>query len=157
MRKLSKAQEKILRQIANGDVKLVYVGGNDHSIRVWNAVDKDNKNVNRQYDVLRRLDLITAPYVPAGQTRRVFLTTLGEQLISGLGFPGRLIAQDFAPGAAVDSWMLRKESGDRDMLPFILYKNGLVYDRYSRLESAWIVFRSHCPLQGTDLEASLSR
>lgn len=53
-------------------------------------------------------------------------------------------------------WMVRDE-GQGVTLRFVLYRAGVVFDRFRRVESAHAVFRSHCPDRGPDLESSLSR
>lgn len=154
MSKLSKAQERILRQVADGKVRLVYVGDNEHSLRVWDAVDKDGRKANRQYDALIQWGLVTCPnIVHPDSTRHVFLTSGGEQTITELGPAGEHIYTDHAHGR---TWMLRKEDAGTSRLRFVLYRDGEVYDRYAQAYSAWTVFRSFCPYR-EDKEASLSR
>lgn len=154
MRKLSKAQEMVLRQVADGKVKLVYVGDNEHSTRVWNAIGKKGRNINQTYDVLRKLDLVCSPYVVAlDNTRKVLLTNTGENVVNAMGPAGTLIIQGFAPGTS-DSWMIRIEKGEDQ--PYVLYFNGRVYDRYRRQENVYTVYRTHCPYV-YDMEAAMSR
>lgn len=157
MRKLSTAQEKILRQVADGKVKLVYIGDNEHSTRRWDAIDRDGKRCNRQYDALHKAALITTPYAnwtSAWDDRITTLTSTGAELLQKTGPAGRLMAAAFADDNS--SWMLRDEIELGSVLRYVIYKNGQVYDRFRNAQSAWTVFRSHCPFVN-DLEASLSR
>ena len=144
MIKLSKAQEKVLRQVAAGEVRLVYVGDNDHSIRVWDAIGKGGHRVNRQYDALHKAHLVeTSLDNDVVWTRRkTLLTNHGENTLAALGLPGTFVFQDIQRGTSV-VWMIRK--GEGELRAYVLYKDGQVYDTYSRPESVYTVFRSFCP------------
>lgn len=144
MRKLSPAQERVLRQVAAGQVKLVYLGGNDINKWEFDAVGMGGNRVNRQYDVLVDRGLVkdVSPVTRQGESRSVGLTTRGDELLAKLGPAGKLIFQEFHRGTGV-SWMIREEKGET--LRYVLYKDGQVYDRYARPESVYTVFRSFCP------------
>lgn len=157
MRKLSKAQEMVLRQVAAGQVKLVFIGSNEDSVRRWNAVGKGGRKINPTYDVLAKAGLIVAPLSSGDMMwveRKVFLSIIGEDAIIALGPAGTLIISDFAPGTG-DSWSIRLEKGEDQ--PFVLYLNGTLYARYSTQDSIYTVYRHHVPYVRDNLEASLSR
>lgn len=159
MRKLSKTQEKVLRQVAAGQVKLVLVADDKHSIRRWDAVGKDGKKCNPTYDALRKMDLVCCPYIVRQEdySRKVFLTVAGEDAFKALAPAGVLVYQDFEIGTGTGtgtSWMIRKEQ-DADE-PFVLYRNGEVMARYRQAGDVYEAFRSRCPRR-PDREAELSR
>lgn len=141
MKKLSPAQERVLREVAAGLVKLVRGADSAHSVTVWSAIGNDGKRVNRQFDPLVKAGLIKS-VDGAGASRKVVLTITGEDVVAALPLPGTLVYQEFHRGTGV-AWMIRKEEGVR--LAFVLYKDGQVYDRYARPDSVYAVFRSFCP------------
>lgn len=155
MRKLSKAQEMVLRQVSRGQVKLVHVGDNEHSTRVWKAVGKGGRNINPTYDVLVRLGLVCCPYIVRQEdnSRKVFLTPSGEKAVEALGLAGTLGISGYASGTG-DVWSIRIEKGEDQ--PYVLYLNGVLYARYSTQESVYKVYRHHCPYV-ENVEAALSR
>lgn len=84
MHKLSKAQEQILRQVADRKVTLAY-NMNMSQNRSWNAQDADGRTVNRQYDWLVAESLIESPYAPdLFNVRQVILTIPGDGLFREL-------------------------------------------------------------------------
>lgn len=157
MRKLSNAQEMVLRQVAAGQVKLVYVADNEHSVRRWDALDRNGRKCNRQYDALHRADLVAAPMASGDMMwveRKVLLNgTVGEDAVKALGLVGVLVYQDFEIGMGT-SWMIRKERDADEQ--FVLYRNGEVSARYRHAGDVYEAFRRRCPLH-PDREAELSR
>lgn len=71
--------------------------------------------------------------------------------------PGRLCYAAYANGSSVE-WMVRYEDKpETDRMPYVLYRNRKVYDRYSHGHAANTVWAAKVGGRGNDLEASLSR
>ncbi len=155
MRKLSPAMERVLRQVAAGQVTLVHIPSNAHSVRRWDAIGKNGKKVNRQYDALALRDIVAAPpgAVPYAD-RQAVLYGAGKTLLAELGPAGEHIYTDYGR-AQEGTWMIRKETGEEE--PYVLYRDGVGHSRYATPGAIYQVFREMCPYTGEDAEASLSR
>lgn len=145
MKKLSPAQERVLRQVAAGQITLVSKGGS--ALNVWerDAIDMTGRRVNRQYDVLitRKLIAQGGGVLKSEDVRPVGITQAGYDMLSWIGLPGKFIFQDTQRGTGA-VWMIRKLTGGERM-SYLLFKDGEIYDRFDRAESVYTVFRSFCP------------